>query len=335
MSEVTINITEEPIEVTINVYENAKGLPSGGSVGQLLSKASGANYHTIWIDPPSTTVGLSEVAFGDPVTGEIISDPYIKILRNISGFADRNSMSIAGMLLSNHGGNTSTIVTNESFYIQSGFEASIFSNASYYVNLNNKVFAYADRTFIYGGTVSTDNGIRVDANGVRVGPYSTLNTANVYPFEVTSDAGNRSLIVHNVSFRTYLEAPSHILSISGQHLEFSATNALGEISISAAIRTTFLSQVKISSAGAPLIVNSTNNNGGKLAFFDSDVLVSYFGGAGSQPAVWYMPNGDEILSSDANRKLTIQKLKIANCPTSPAGLTSGDIWSDGGILKMV
>jgi hypothetical protein len=47
-------------------------------------------------------------------------------------------------------------------------------------------------------------------------------------------------------------------------------------------------------------------------------------------------SGDRILEVyDTGQVVILGRLKITNLPTSSAGLVSGDIWNDGGTLKIV
>jgi hypothetical protein len=41
------------------------------------------------------------------------------------------------------------------------------------------------------------------------------------------------------------------------------------------------------------------------------------------------------VSVDTDNKMTIENLNISDIPTSAAGLASGDIWSDSGVLTVV
>jgi hypothetical protein len=43
----------------------------------------------------------------------------------------------------------------------------------------------------------------------------------------------------------------------------------------------------------------------------------------------------EGVSVDTTNKMTIEKLNVSSIPTSAAGLASGDVWSNSGVLTIV
>lgn len=68
------NIVDENGNTTVVPLSANNGLPTGGTIGQVLAKASDANYDTTWIDAPSSSgSGFTEETFTSVVFSEAIS----------------------------------------------------------------------------------------------------------------------------------------------------------------------------------------------------------------------------------------------------------------------
>lgn len=50
---------------------NAGVIPAGGIAGQILAKASNADYDMIWVDPPNSTLSLDGGGVTGPVTSTV------------------------------------------------------------------------------------------------------------------------------------------------------------------------------------------------------------------------------------------------------------------------
>lgn len=139
-------------------------------------------------------LGLNEVAFGNSVTGQITSNPYIRTYENLGGFSNRTGIQAGGIVIWNPGG-VGAIRSDYSLGITCDWDMLLtsLSPSTYPVNLNNGLLCYSNKTLIYTGGVATDLGLRIDTVGVKIGPYSTLGTTNTNLFEVQDASGNTAL----------------------------------------------------------------------------------------------------------------------------------------------
>lgn len=191
MSSLIVNFIERDpfiVQFTGN-GQNGVGVPVGGTAGQVLTKIDGTNFNTQWSDP--LTVGFGEVVFGDPNTGLATSNPNFIFVPDVGGNPSRGYAQIYGAQVGNLAGsiffrgdqlkgNTYLEIEAQTqyigFYTNGGNERAIVDSSGVWK--------------IYGGTVATDSAIRVDFSGVKVGPRSTMGTANSYQFEVQHSNGN-------------------------------------------------------------------------------------------------------------------------------------------------
>lgn len=186
-----VNPAPPPAELTVYPVgprgEPGPGVPAGGTAGQVLKKVDGTDYNTAWQNEAgaSPVVGLSQVAFGDPITGALTSSPYFTFTNDNFVYTPFISFGNSGgnaIVKSNNG--TLLLFANQPYgngiFIEDPGTVSIFTS---YVT-NPKVVVGTNYTRINSGNVATDTGVRIDQYGVRIGQYSSLGTSNTTAFEV-------------------------------------------------------------------------------------------------------------------------------------------------------
>lgn len=95
---ITINITETPITVTINV-SSPDSVPTGGTAGQVLAKVDSANYNTEWVDQSGGSGGIQSVV---GTSGEIDvdnTDPDNPVLSIPGTYASAILATVDGILV--------------------------------------------------------------------------------------------------------------------------------------------------------------------------------------------------------------------------------------------
>lgn len=335
------------------------GLPPGGSTAQLLAKSSNVNYQTQWVDPPSNIVGISQVVFGDSITGVITSSQLLKWENQFSrltvgqptfdtsffginadsgiacegvsylyGTDDASRFFYTAVRPSGSDSNFGNPLGNGAVeFATSGSAGIIFGN------LNSKPVIFAT------GTVATDTAMRIDTVGVRIGPLSGIGASNNYKLEV----GGLSLFTDTIysfpsgstpCFQGYQGIDSPYPSV---YIHKASSSNIPIIRVdrgTGATITPGLGYRAVFSFGLPDGI-SQGSAIQDAALVSAEYLQNITAGVASSryTSLLFETMAAGVLAEKF--RVTSYGIRALNLPTSSAGLVSGDIWNDSGTLKIV
>jgi hypothetical protein len=169
---------------------------------------------------------------------------------------------------------------------------------------------------------TTDAGYKLDVNGTaRVTGTASFNTgiiigvgASTSGMIPTGTSGQESLIIRSG------------LVPSSTGTDIILTNGQGDVAITSGSRT----MVSITRGFNP------TSGTGVYNFFSIDATINQTGGAnGAVRGIYYNPTLTSVLGTHHAFHSTSGRIRFENLPTSATGLSSGDLWNDGGTLKIV
>jgi len=169
---------------------------------------------------------------------------------------------------------------------------------------------------------TTDAGFKLDVNGTaRVTGTASFNTgiiigvgASTSGMIPTGTSGQESLIIRSG------------LVPSSTGTDIILTNGQGDVAITSGSRT----MVSITRGFNP------TSGTGVYNFFSIDATINQTGGAnGAVRGIYYNPTLTSVLGTHHAFHSTSGRIRFENLPTSATGLSSGDLWNDGGTLKIV
>jgi nitrogen fixation protein len=179
----------------------------------------------------------------------------------------------------------------------------------------------------YGGNViigdySADAGFRLDVNGTaRVTGIASFNTGII----IGVGASTAGMMPLGTSGQESLIIRSGLVP-SSTGTDIILTNGQGDVAITSGSRT----MVSITRGFNP------TSGTGVYNFFSIDATINQTGGAnGAVRGIYYNPTLTSVLGTHHAFHSTSGRIRFENLPTSATGLSSGDLWNDGGTLKIV
>lgn len=214
----------------------------------------------------SPVVGLSQVAFGDPSTGALTTSPYFVFAPTLSGVYSRFSIGEVGTRSGQvyiHGAlggysilEADYLTTSSTFNLRPGFVSAFqFASTSHiygdstlpYIQLKDGAGAYigynisgnshawfgnniaritSGRVQLASGAVATDMSVRVDPAGAKVGPFSSIGSDNLYPFEVLWTNGSPMFQVTHTASETNIYENNPLTGVGFRKNIFNQTAGL-------------------------------------------------------------------------------------------------------------
>jgi hypothetical protein len=297
-----------------------------------------------------TFIGSTTTSSGSFVVNNATSDNHIVVLgANGPSLRFRNA-GTGGTLNTGLGISTATnnfiqgSVSGDYCLFNSSSTASPILFGIYDSGAGNTVEAArisAARNFLIGKNSDSGQKLQIlgDANisGVTISGYLTANSA--FGFTI-GDISNTNRITYGTTANTFSfinssNALTNIQSYDAIINHRIGINATPAVAIQAATGSgeTFITQLTTndfvsSSAGTRILIGFGTSSGDTY----SEIRTNGAGGLSNTPLVLNANGGNLLIGTTNNGN---SKLKIVGLPTSSAGLTSGDVYSNLGILTIV
>jgi hypothetical protein len=177
-------------------------------------------------------------------------------------------------------------------------------------NANNGIIVFGDTQNV-GINTNTDSGFRLDVNGsARVSDNLTVSK---------NQNAVTDLVVSNTTNGAAAYARSRVISDSAREAQVFVTSS---------------TWTPYGALGASTAGLYTNAAGGFAIYPDLNGSVKIITGSGGTNSVKFtLTSAGRLLLGTTTEGASI--LKINGLPTSATGLSAGDIWNDGGTLKIV
>ena len=181
--------------------------------------------------------------------------------------------------------------------------------------------------------VKTDaSGNAVLTGGLEAGGKTLVEVSDANAFEVKDGSGNNTLVVDSVARRVkfYTEGTIGEINSSSCTELYTLANGAIDYQISGAKK-----KFSSSFSRAPILLTfeGSSSAGGNLqGYFGTDNNLP--GSNSGADFVWGSRNGANIWKENMRLRRN-GVLNMAYIPTSAAGLSSGDIWSNAGVLNII